>query len=186
MIRIRTTLFTLLMLSLSANAAEFGTVLPAKSSLAFTSTQMGVPVDGHFDRFTASISFNPASPAQASAKLEVDLASIDAGSLDATDEVAGKPWFNLKVFPKASFVSSGVKVLGGGRYEAIGKLSIKGRSQIVTAPFTFREEAGNGVFDGSFTLKRLDFALGEGVWTDLDTVANDIKIKFHVVASPRK
>lgn len=186
MSRIRTTLFTLLLLSLSANAAEFGTVLPGKSSLAFTSTQMGVPVDGHFDRFTTSISFNPASPAQASAKLEVDLASIDAGSPDATEEVAGKPWFNLKVFPKASFVSSSVKVLGSGRFEVTGKLSIKGRSQVVTAPFTFREEAGNGVFDGSFTLKRLDFALGEGVWTDLDTVANNIKIKFHVVASPRK
>jgi polyisoprenoid-binding protein YceI len=186
MIRIRTTLLALSLLSLSANAAEFGTVLPGKSSLAFTSKQMGVPVDGHFDRFTTSISFNPASPAQASAKLEVELASIDAGSPEATDEVAGKPWFNLKGFPKASFVSSGVKVLGGGRYEAIGKLSIKGRSQVVTAPFTFREEAGNGVFDGSFTLKRLDFGLGEGVWTDLDTVANDIRIKFHVVASPRK
>lgn len=186
MITLRSTLYALLMLSLTANAAEFGTMLPEKSSLAFTSKQMGVPVDGHFGKFVASINFNPASPAQASAKLEVDLASIDAGSPEATDEVAGKPWFNLKGFPKASFVSSGVKVLGGGRYEAIGKLSIKGRSQVVTAPFTFREEAGNGVFDGSFTLKRLDFALGEGVWTDLDTVANDIKIKFHVVASPRK
>lgn len=188
MSKIRTALCALSLFSLTANAAaaEFGTVLAEKSSLAFTSKQMGVPVDGHFDKFTASISFNPASPQQGSAKLEVNLASIDAGSPEATDEVAGKPWFNLKAFPSASFVSTGVKVLGGGRFEATGKLTIKGRTQAVTAPFSFREEGGNGVFDGSFVLKRLDFGLGEGVWADLDTVANEVSIKFRVVAAPRK
>lgn len=183
---IRNALIALLFTGGQATAAEYGTLLADKSSLTFTSRQMGVPVDGHFGKFTASISFNPASPEKASTRLDVDLGSIDAGSPDATAEVAGKPWFNLKAFPAASFVSSGVKVLGGGRFEAVGKLTIKGRSQPVSAPFTFREEGGNAVFDGSFTLKRLDFALGEGAWADLDTVANEIRIKFRVVAAPRK
>lgn len=169
-----------------ASAAEFGTLVADKSTLAFTSKQMGVPVNGHFDRFTADISFNPSNPTQASAKLDIDLASIDAGSPDATSEVAGKPWFNLKVFPRASFVSSGVKALGNGRFEVTGKLSIKGRSQTMTAPFTYSEESGHAVFAGTFTLKRLDFGIGDGVWSDLDTVANEIKIKFHFVVAPRK
>lgn len=170
----------------NVSAAEFGTLVAGKSTLSFTSKQMGVPVNGHFDRFTTDISFNPSSPAQASAKLDIDLASIDAGSPDATSEVAGKPWFNLKIFPRASFVSSSVKMLGNGRFEVTGKLSIKGRSQTVTAPFTYSEESGNAVFAGIFTLKRLDFGIGDGVWSDLDTVANEIKIKFHIVVAPRK
>ena len=43
--------------------------------------------------------------AQASAKLDIDLASVDAGSPDANNEVVGKAWFNLKAFPTASFDS---------------------------------------------------------------------------------
>ncbi len=188
MSRTRWMLGSLLLCSFAgqAGAVEFGALLAEKSAIAFTSKQMGVPVDGHFGKFSAGISFNPASPTQGSARLDIDLGSIDAGSPDATDEVAGKPWFNLKLFPAAGFVSSGVKVLGGGRFETTGKLSIKGHSRVITAPFTFREEGGNGVFDGTFTLKRLDFGLGDGVWADLDTVANEIKIKFHIVTSPRK
>ncbi len=170
-----------------ACAIEYGQVLSDKSTLTFTSKQMGVPVDGRFRKFTTTLAFDPAKPAAASAKLELDLASIDAGSGEANDEVAGKPWFNLKVFPAATFVSSSVKPLGGDRYELAGKLTIKGKTQDIAAFLTFRQEGGgNGVFDGSFTLKRLDFAIGEGVWSDVGTVANEVQIKFRVVAAPRK
>lgn len=172
-----------------ARAVEYGQALSDKSRVTFTSRQMGVPVDGRFRKFVATLAFDPAKPAAASAKLELDLASIDAGSGEANDEVAGKPWFNLKVFPTATFVSSSVKPLGGDRYELAGKLTIKGKTQDIVAPFTFRQEGGsggNGVFDGGFTLKRLDFAVGEGVWSDVGTVANEVQIKFHVVVAPRK
>lgn len=166
-----------------AGAVEYGQVLAGQSTLSFVSRQMGVAVDGHFRKFVAAISFDPARPAQGSARLDLDLASIDAGSKDANDEVAGKPWFNIKSFPTASFVSSSVKALGGDRYEVSGQLTIKGRSQPLSAPFTFRQDGGNGVFDGVFTLKRLDFAIGEGAWSDVGTVANEVQIKFHVVAA---
>lgn len=169
-----------------AQAVEYGQVLADKSSVTFTSRQMGVPVEGRFRKFNAALAFDPARPAQASARMDVDLASIDAGSKDANDEVAGKSWFNTKAFPTASFVTTGVKPLGGDRYEVAGKLTIKGRTQDVAAPATFRQEGGNGVFDGGFTLKRLDFAIGEGPWSDVSAVANEVQIRFHIVAAPRK
>jgi polyisoprenoid-binding protein YceI len=167
-------------------AVEFGQVLAEKSNVTFTSKQMGVPVDGSFRKFNVALAFDPAKPAQASARMDVDLASIDAGSKDANDEVAGKSWFNLKAFPTASFVSTGVKPLGGDRYEVAGKLTIKGKTQDVVAPATFRQEGGNGVFAGGFVLKRLDFAIGDGPWSDVSAVANEVQIRFHIVAAPRK
>ena len=183
--RLSLTALALLSAASSAGAVEYAQVLPDKSRLTFVSKQMGVPVDGRFQRFAATLAFDPAKPAAASTQLELELGSIDAGSPEANNEVAGKPWFNLKSFPTATFVSSAVKPLGGERYELLGKLSIKGKTQEVSAPLTFRQEGGNGVFDGSFTLKRLDFAIGEGVWSDIATVANEVHIKFHVVAAPR-
>ena len=172
------------LIALPAQAVEFGAVQADKTQVAFTYKQMNVPIDGKFKKTAASIAFDPAKPQAAKATLEIDLASIDAGSQEANDEVAGKLWFNTKAFPKATFVSSGVKALGNNRFEVAGKLTIKGKTQDATAPFTFKQDGANGVFDGTFTLKRADFAIGEGMWADFGTVANDIQIKFHLVAAP--
>lgn len=178
--------FTLAAALSPAQALEYGPILAEKSSLTFVSKQMGVPVDGRFREFTATLAFDPAQPTQASARMEVDLASIDAGSQEASAEVAGKSWLNIKAFPTANFISTTVKPLGGERFEIAGKLSIKGRTENLVAPATFRQEGPNGVFDGSFILKRLDFALGDGMWSDLSAVANEVQIRFHLVAAPRK
>mgnify|MGYP000913243875 FL=1 len=167
----------------NVSAVEYSQFQADRSRLTFVSKQMGVPIDGSFRKFSGSLSFDPARPAAASARLDLDLASIDAGSRDANEEVVGKPWFNLKMFPTATFVSSAVRPLGGDKFELAGKLTIKGRTQDITAPFTFRQEGNNGVFDGGFVLKRLDFALGDGVWADVATVANEVQIKFHIVAA---
>lgn len=173
-------------LAIAANivqAVEYGVVQADKSTLTFTSRQMGVPVQGRFPKFTTRIAFDPARPDAAKVDLSIDLASIDAGSKDANDEVVGKQWFNVRMFPAASFTSSAVKTLGGGRFEVTGPLTIKGKSVPVTAAFTFKVEGAFAVFDGGFTLKRIDFAIGEGPWADLSTVANEIQVNFHVVAA---
>ena len=172
-----------LLLAGAAQAVEFKQVDSARSSLAFSSKQMGVPVPGSFKKFTTQIAFDPAKPTAASTTLEIDLASIDAGSKDANDEVVGKQWFNVKAFPTAKFVSTGVRALGGNKYEALGKMTIKGQTRDVVAPFTFKQEGASGVFDGGFVLKRMDFGIGEGPWADVSAVANEIDIKFHVVAN---
>lgn len=169
-----------------AQAMEFNAIQTEQSSLAFVSKQMGVPVAGRFKKFAAQIAFDPAKPAAAKAALDVDLASIDTGSAEADEEVASKGWFNTKAYPQAKFVSTGVRALGGNRYEASGKMSIKGRTQNVTAPFTFTPQGDAGVFEGAFVLKRADYAIGEGEWADFDTVANEIQIKFRFVARAGK
>lgn len=167
----------------SAQATEFNQVQANKSTLTFAYKQMGVPLEGKFGKFAVQIAFDPAKINTAQARLEVNLASIDTGSSEGDDEVTGKLWFNTKAYPAAQFVSSGVKALGGNRYEALGKLTIKGRSLDVFAPFTFRQEGAVGVFDGAFTLKRLDYAIGEGLWADVGTVANEVRILFHIVTN---
>jgi len=165
-------------------AAEFNQVLVDKSSLSFVSRQMGVPVEGRFRTFSAALSFDPARPAAAQARLTLDLASVDAGSREADDELIGKAWFNVKAFPTASFVSSAIRPLAGERFELIGKLTIKGRTQELSAPFTFRQERRHGIFEGTFPLRRLDFLIGEGAWSEVSVVANEVQIKFRFVAAP--
>lgn len=171
-----------LLASTPALALEFNAVQPAASRLEFTVKQMGVPVDGKFRRFSARMKFDPARPEAAQAEMEIDLASIDAGSSEANQEVVGKQWFDVRNHPSAKFTSTGLKALGGGRYELTGKLTIKGRTRDAVAPLTFKQEGSRGIFAGSLVIKRADFAIGEGPWADFATVANEIPVRFHIVA----
>ena len=169
----------------AAQAAEYTQVQPDKSSVAFTYRQMGVAVDGRFRKFASQLSFDPAKPAAAKATFDVELASVDTGAPEGDQEVAGKPWFNTRAFPTARFVSGTVKPLGGNKYEVAGQLTIKGRTQDVVVPATFAAQGNTGVFDGSFTIRRADFAIGEGSWAKFDIVANDVLVKFRITASSK-
>jgi polyisoprenoid-binding protein YceI len=166
-----------------AHAVEYRTVLPKQSAITFEFRQMGVPVAGEFKRFTTQMAFDPAKPEAASAQIEIDLASIDAGSPEADDEAAGKLWFNRSLYPKALFVSSKIRALGNNRYEMRGTLTLKGKRRDMIVPVTFKPAKDAALFDGVFTLKRLDFGIGEGMWADVSTVANDVLVKFRITAS---
>ncbi|MDP1929610.1 MAG: YceI family protein [Thiobacillus sp.] len=167
----------------AAHAVEYRTVMPKQSAISFEFRQMGVPVAGGFKRFTTQMVFDPAKPEAASARIEIDLASIDAGSVEADDESAGKLWFNRSVYPKALFTASQVRALGNNRYEMHGTLTLKGKSRTMIVPVTFNPGKNAATFDGAFILKRLEFGIGEGMWADVATVANEVKVSFRIAAS---
>ncbi|MDO5102204.1 MAG: YceI family protein [Lautropia sp.] len=172
------------LVTMHASAAEFSQLQADKSKVSFKYEQMGVKLDGHFKTFAADLSFDPAKPESAKASLEVDLASIDTGSPDADTEVVTKPWFNVPDYPKARFVASSIKAAGGDQYEIAGKLSIKGTDRDVSFPASFKAEGDQGVFTGSFTIKRGDYSIGEGDWSSFDIVANDVVIDFELAVTP--
>jgi polyisoprenoid-binding protein YceI len=169
-------------------AAEFNQVLTEKSRIGFVSKQMNVPVEGAFRRFKTQVAFDPAKPEAGRAQIEIDLGSIDTGSSESDEEVKRKGWFNIQAFPTAKFESTAVRALGGNRYELAGKLTIKGATRDVVAPFTYKPDGANGLFEGGFTLKRLEFKIGEGAWSDVGTVADEVQVrfKFLVAASAQK
>lgn len=171
----------LLLAASLASGAEFTVLRPQQSSITFVSKQMGVPVEGSFRQFTARIAVDPARPEGGTARIDIYLASIDTGSTEADEEVAGKKWFDTKNHPVASFISGSVKQSGQGRYEASGKMAIKGKSLDVNAPFTLKQNADTLVVNGMFPLKRLDYGIGTGIWSDTEVVADEVQIRFHFI-----
>ena len=169
---------TVAALLLAFPAAAQQKIIAAKSSIRFVTKQMNVPVEGVFKRFDATVAFDPAKPEATKAEFEVELGSIDLGSAEGDTEAKRKAWLNIDAFPKAKFVASSVKSLGGGKFEASGPLTIKGTSQNIVAPFTVAEAGGMRTVEGQFTLKRLQYKIGEGPWADTDTVADDILVRF--------
>ena len=156
-------------------------LIAAQSEIAFTSKQMGVPVDGRFRKFDAQVAFDPKQPEAAKIAFTIDLASASLGTAETEAELAKPDWFNTKAFPQATFVSSGVKALGGGKFDVSGKLGIKSVGRDVVVPVTLVQAGGNTTASGTFAIKRLDFKIGEGDWKDTSMVADAVQVKFKLV-----
>ena len=175
-------LATLLGVSLAAGAATLLKADPAKTSVSAVFKQMNVPVESKFKKYSIAIDYNAATPDAAKASVEIDTASLDLGDADMNKEVAKKDWFNSAAFPKATFVSTSIKSAGAGKLTVAGKLTIKGKSADVSFPLTVKADGAKQVFEGALPIKRLTFNVGEGEWKDTGMVADEVTIKFHVVA----
>jgi polyisoprenoid-binding protein YceI len=159
-------------------------VVPAQSEIGFTSKQMGVPVDGKFRKWDANISFDPKKPEAGSVSFTIDTGSASFGSPETDAEVPKAAWFNAVKFPQATFQSSSLKAVGGGKFEVAGKLTIKGSTKDVVVPVALAQGSGGvTVATGAFTIKRLDFKIGEGEWADTSMVANDVQVKFKLAVT---
>ena len=168
----------LLLLPPVAGAQAPQKVDAAKSSIRFVSKQMGVPVEGRFRKFDATVAFDPKRPETTKADFEVELASIDHGSEEGETEVKRPLWFDTAKYPKARFALTSLKAAGPNRYEAAGLLTIKNITLPVVAPVTLAESGGARVVEGQFPMKRLQFRIGEAHWSDTETVADDVLVRF--------
>ena len=167
-----------------AKAVEYRRVDLAASHVRFTSRQMGVPVDGAFRKFDASLAFDPEAPSAARGQLRIDLSSIDTGVREVDEEVTGAQWFDVKRHPEARFDMRQIQAQGGGRFQINGILSLKGNSQPVVLNAVLKPGGKQAIMEGSFVIKRLDFGIGGGVWGDVKVVANEVSVQFHLVLGP--
>jgi polyisoprenoid-binding protein YceI len=177
-------------LMVSAANADAPTIDAAHSAVIATFHQSGVSVDAPFRRVTGMVQFDPAKVDAAKAVIDIETASFDLGDAMYNAEVAKKDWFDTAHFPKASFVSGSVRATGAGKFEASGKLTIKGKAVDVVVPFIARRDNANTIYEGVLPIKRLTFNIGEGEWTDTSLVADEVTIKFRiaqpVLAVPKK
>ena len=166
-------------------AAHAQGVVAAKSDIDFTISQMGVKFDGRFRKWTADVVFTPGALASSKAIVDIDLGSVDLASDDSESAAKGPLWFDTAKFPTAHFASTSIRDAGNNRYEVAGKLTIKGITRDCVVPIAVTADAsGNRVAAGSFSLRRLDYRIGEGEWADTGTVANDIVVRVRMTLAP--
>ena len=153
-------------------------LVPAQSEVQFTARQMGVPLEGHFKKFSAQVAFDPTKLATSKIAFTVDTGSATLGSRETDAELPKPVWFNVPKFPQAQFESTSIKALGGGKFEVAGKLTIKGTAQNVTVPVALAQSGATTTATGTLPLKRLAFKIGENEWADTSMVADEVTVKF--------
>jgi len=166
-----------------ANAIEYTAVDTAHSKIGFSYTEMGVKLSGSFAKYAAQLKFDPAKPQEAHVLVDVAASSIDAGSAEATTEVADKAWLDTAHSPAVHFESTSVSAQATGHYQLGGNLTIKGHTRPLSVPVILTTTAGQTALDGTFTFNRTDYGVGEGEWADTSIVANPIQVQIHIVLS---
>ncbi|MBI2771983.1 MAG: YceI family protein [Burkholderiales bacterium] len=156
---------------------------PAQSEISFVFRQMGVPVEGRFSRFGGQFTFDPKKPEAGKVVLNIDAASARFGSPDTDSEAAKSDWFSIAKFPQATLESTSISSAGPGKFELAGKLNIKGTARDVRVPVTLARAGAVHIATGTLTVKRLDFRIGEGEWSDTSMVANEVQVKFKLALS---
>ena len=153
-------------------------LVPAQSAIQFEAKQMGVPIKGRFTKFDAKISFDAAKPDASKIHFSVDTGSATMGVKETDAELPKAEWFNVAKFPQATFDSTAVKALGGGKFQVDGTLAIKGSSQKVSLPVTLTQAGATTTASGTLPLKRLAFKIGDGDWADTSMVADEVNVQF--------
>lgn len=163
-----------------ASAAPALNLVAAQSEVGFVVRQLGVPLNGRFQRFAAQGRFDPRAPQAGQIAFDVELGSVSLNP-DADVELPKPEWFHTARFPKASFQSTRITATGPGRFDVAGRLTIKGLSRDLVVPVQLAQAQGLSTVTGTATLRRLDFKIGDGEWTDTSIVANDVQVRIKLV-----
>jgi cytochrome b561 len=152
------------------------------SELVFRAMQAGAEFEGRFKRFSPQIHFDPSDLAGSRFVVEIDTRSADTqdGERDAT--LTGADFFATDRWPSAHFETTAFAAKGAGKFEARGHLTIRDVTRDVVLPFTFTPAADgkHATLAGGTTIRRLDFGVGQGEWTDTTWVGNEVKIRFEL------
>jgi len=157
-------------------------VVKADSHIKFTASQQGNAFTGEFDNFGAIINFKEATIEEASVTATIDLGSVSAGDKDRDGALPGKEWFNVKAFPKAVFQSDDFVKTGDNTYEARGTLSMKGKPQPLTLPFTLDITGTKAEMQGSVTLDRTLWEVGTGAWSTDEWASTEVVVDVKISA----
>ena len=162
----------------SADAAPWR-VLPG-STLGFSSSFEGEAFEGSFAKFTPVIEFDPKQLAGARFDVTIMLASADTRNDERDEALRGTGFFNSRTTPQARFLATKFRALGGNRYVADGALTLNGINKPVALEFTWTPGAKT-VLAGSAAVKRLDFKVGTGEWSDTAELPNAVKVRTRLL-----
>ena len=182
LVRMLPTMLTLLILLPGVSVAADWTS-QAGSALGFSASYQGETFEGRFAKFTTQIRFDPSRLADSNFDVRIALASASSNNEERDALLKGEDFFNSNKLPEARYSASKFRALGGNRFAADGTLSLRGVNKPVTLTFTWTPGA-KPVLIGEATLKRLDFGVGGGDWTDTDLIPNEVKVKTKLVLAP--
>jgi len=150
-----------------------------RSRLVFVPVVDGGELTGRFERFDATVEYDPADLSQSRLVVDVDLGSAASGDAERDDALKGPDFFAIAQWPHALFEAVRFRAVGPGRFEAQGKLRLRDVTREVPVRFEFSSTDGaTARLKGSARVRRLDFGVGQGDLRDTKWIADEVRVEF--------
>lgn len=146
------------------------------NAVTFVIKNFGINTKGEFKGLKGDIKWNEEKPAASTINVSVNANTINT-AIEARDkDLRKEEYFNTDKYPLISFVSTGITP-GNNSYTATGNLTMKGITKTISFPFTATKTANGYLFNGSFTINRLDYGVGKGSMVLGDDVEVTLKVQ---------
>ena len=156
-----------------------------QSRLEFFGEQAGAEFKGEFHKFTALVAIAPDALASARIDVQIDVNSLDSLDQDRDKTMRSVDIFDVSHWPTAHYVTRMITKSATG-FAALGNLTLHGVTKEVPIEFRFTSSPGGAKLEGTATLKRLDFGVGQGDWKSTEWVADKVKIHFALALEPKR
>ena len=131
------------------------------TEIGFLIKNLGLNVNGKFNKIKGKINFVPDNVLQASFNILVEAATVNTGNATRDNHLKKEDYFDVAKFPALSFVSTKItKSSTADNFLMEGKVTIKGVTKNVSFNFTADPKPGGYLFSGQFKLNRRDFGVG--------------------------
>jgi len=179
---------TVISISLTADYAsaelEKWDIDKAHSNIYFDVRHTYATVRGQFEDYAGSVQFDANNMEMGKIRLEVRTKSINTGIPNRDNHLRADEFFAVKKYPTMTFESIGVKRQEGNQYLVEGNLTVKGKTEKVTVPFTYFGSRENPLkqgqmvagFEARFSINRLDYGVGPGKYVQMGTIGNQVDI----------
>jgi polyisoprenoid-binding protein YceI len=121
---------------------------------------------GRFNRLTGNLTHNPKAPAEGTATISVEAASIDTNNATLDGLLRGPAGFEADRFSEIRFRSTALTIAGGRNGRLAGDLTMKGITKTVVLDVVFNGGAVNSLtgrytlgFHATGTVNRADWGL---------------------------
>ena len=166
---------------LNAADAPRWTIDYTKSRMTFTAEQAGASFEGAFTKFTADVRFAGDALQSSQAVVTVPTAAVDSQNEERDGYLRGEGWFESAAFPNVVWKSERFEALGGDRYRALGKMTVRDGTFDVAVEFAVKQAGRDATLDGTAKLDRLALGLGLGDWANTEWVGKDVLLRVTLV-----
>lgn len=147
------------------------------STITFKIKNFGLYVDGFFKGFEGKIYFSPQNLAQSSIEASIKTETINTGNKSRDNHLRKSDYFDVAQYPLITMKSKRFAYSQSGDFIGYFDLRIKDKTQTVKVPFTYKTSGNIGTFQGSFSINRLDFGVGESSMVLGDIVKVNIEVE---------
>lgn len=155
----------------------------AHASINFKISHLGYSwLQGRFDKFDGSFSYDAKNPAASEISVTIDTASVNTNHTARDKHIRSDDFLDVATYPTANFVASNIVLDGEGKGTLNGELTLHG----VTKPIAISvEKIGEGKdpwggyrvgFTGSTSFKLKDY----GITTNLGPASEEVYLTLEI------